>query len=118
MDSIFISEFKVETLIGIYEWELRVPQTIELNLEIGLAGDHAAQSGKIGDTIDYSKVVAAIEQLFRDQHFLLLEKAAEAIADLVLRDFHAPWLRLSIAKPGALRNVKKVGLTIERGSRP
>lgn len=117
MDSIFISEFKVETLIGIYDWERRVAQTIELNLEIGLAGGHAAQSGELADTIDYSRVVAAIEQLFREQHFLLLEKAAEAIAGMVLRDFRAPWLRLSIAKPGALRNVKKVGLTIERGQR-
>ncbi len=117
MDSIFISEMKVETLIGIYEWERKVPQTIQLDLEIGLPGEHAAKSGKITDTIDYSKIVGRIEQLFSEQHFLLLEKAAEAIASIVTGDFKAPWVKVSIAKLGALRNVKRLGVTIERGRR-
>jgi dihydroneopterin aldolase len=117
MDIIFIAELKIETLIGIYEWEKAVPQTIELNLEIGLRGEHAAKSGKIVDTIDYSSVVARIEQLFRDEHFLLLEKAGEAIADTLLREFKAPWVKVSIAKLAPLRNVKKLGVVIERGKR-
>lgn len=117
MDIIFISELKIETLIGIYEWEQKVPQAIELNLEIGLAGEHAAKSGKIGDTIDYSKIVARIEQLFHEQHYALLEKAGTAIAEMIMREFGAPWVKVSIAKLGALRNVKKLGVTIERGKR-
>ena len=117
MDNIFISELKIETRIGIYEWEKKVPQTIQLDLEVGLRGLHAAKSGHIGDTIDYSKIVARIEKLFQDEHFLLLEKAAESIADIILGEFKAPWVRLSIAKLGALRNVKKLGITIERGTR-
>jgi dihydroneopterin aldolase len=117
MDNIFISELKIETQIGIYEWEQKVAQTIQLDLEVGLPGEHAAKSGKIADTIDYSKIVGRIEQLFRDQHFQLLEKAAEAIAEMILHDFGAPWARISIAKLGALRNVKKLGITIERGKR-
>jgi dihydroneopterin aldolase len=117
MDTIFISELKIETRIGIYAWEQTVAQTIQLDLEVGLRGEHAAKSGKIDDTIDYSKIVERIEQLFRDQHFQLLEKAGEAIADMVLGDFKAPWVRISIAKLGALRNVKKLGITIERGKR-
>ncbi|NBR27515.1 MAG: dihydroneopterin aldolase [Betaproteobacteria bacterium] len=117
MDSIFISELKIETRIGIYEWEKKVPQTIQLDIEVGLPGAHAAKSGKIDDTIDYSKIVARIEQLFSDEQFLLLEKAAETIAGIILGEFRAPWVRLSIAKLGALRNVKKLGITIERGKR-
>ena len=117
MDNIFISELKIETRIGIYEWEQKVPQTIQLDLEVGLPGRHAAKSGRIDDTIDYSKIVARIEQLFHDEHFLLLEKAAETIAEIILGEFKAPWVRLSIAKLGALRNVKKLGITIERGKR-
>ena len=92
MDIIFISELKIETLIGIYEWEKTVPQTIELNIEVGLRGEHATKSGKIGDTIDYSRVVGRVEKLFKEQHFLLLEKAGEAIADTVMREFGAPWI--------------------------
>ncbi len=117
MDIIFISELKIETLIGIYEWEKAVPQTIQLDLEVGLRGEHAAKSGKIGDTIDYSRVVGRIEQLFKDEHFLLLEKAGEAIADIIVREFKAPWVKVSIAKLAPLRNVKKLGIVIERGKR-
>lgn len=117
MDIIFISELRIETLIGIYEWEQQVPQTIQLDLEVGLRGEHAAKSGRIGDTIDYSKIVARIEQLFKEQHFMLLEKAGEIIADIVTREFGAPWVKVSIAKLGALRNVKRLGIVIERGKR-
>jgi 7,8-dihydroneopterin aldolase/epimerase/oxygenase len=117
MDIIFISELKISTLIGIYEWEQKVPQTIELNLEIGLPGEHATKSGKIGDTIDYSSIVARIEKLFHDEHYALLEKAGAAIAETIMREFGAPWIKINIAKLGALRNVKKLGVTIERGKR-
>ena len=117
MDIIFISELRIETLIGIYEWEQQVPQTIQLDLEVGLSGQHAARSGRIGDTIDYSKVVERIERLLKEQHFMLLEKAAESIADVVMGEFGAPWIRVSIAKLGALRNVKRLGIVIERGQR-
>jgi 7,8-dihydroneopterin aldolase/epimerase/oxygenase len=117
MDTIFINELRIETLIGIYDWEKQVPQTIQLDIEVGLPGEHAARSGRIGDTIDYSQVVARVEQLFKDKHFLLLEKAGDAIADMIVRDFNAPWVKVSIAKLAPLRNVKKLGVTIERGSR-
>ena len=117
MDIIFIHELRIETLIGIYEWELKAPQTIQLDLEVGLPGGHAAHSGKIGDTIDYSVIVGRIEQLFREQHHLLLEKAGEAIANVIMGEFKAPWVKVSIAKLGALRNVKRLGVTIERGKR-
>lgn len=117
MDIIFINELKIETLIGIYEWEKEVPQKIRLDLEVGLPGEHAAKSGKIGDTIDYSKIVGRIEQLFKEQHFSLLEKAGEAIAEVITREFKAPWVKVSIAKLAPLKNVKRLGVTIERGKR-
>jgi dihydroneopterin aldolase len=117
MDIIFVSELRIETLIGIYDWEKTVPQTIQLDLEVGLRGEHAAKTGKIGDTIDYSRVVGRIEQLFKEQHFLLLEKAGESIADTIMREFKTPWIKVSIAKLAPLRNVKKLGVVIERGAR-
>ena len=117
MDTIFISELRIETLIGIYEWEKKVPQTIQLDIEVGLPGAHASHSGRIGDTIDYSRVVARVEQLFAEKHFLLLEKAGDAVADLITREFHAPWIKVSIAKLAPLKSVKRLGVTIERGQR-
>jgi 7,8-dihydroneopterin aldolase/epimerase/oxygenase len=117
MDTIFIRELRIETRIGIYAREKQAPQMIELDLEIGLRGEHAAHSDRIEDTIDYAEVVADIRRLFAEQHFDLLEHAAESIAQRVINDFKAPWLRITIAKLAPLAGVKKLGVTIERGKR-
>ncbi len=117
MDTIFISELRVETRIGIYAQEMQAAQIIQLDLEIGLRGKHAADSNRIEDTIDYAMVVMAIRRLFAEQHFSLLEHAAESIANMVMQDFKAPWLRVSIAKLAPLAGVKKLGVSIERGTK-
>ena len=114
MDIIFIQDFRVETLIGIYEWERRVPQTIQLDIEIGNPGSLAATTDNIDDTVDYGAVVNRIEETLKQRHFLLLERLAEHIADLILGEFKAPWVKVSVAKLQLLRSVKKLGVTIER----
>jgi dihydroneopterin aldolase len=116
VDTIFISDFRLEILIGVYEWERRVPQTVQLDLEIALP-PREKRSDRIGDTIDYAKVVSRIEQSLADDRFLLVEALAEHIAQLVLTEFGAPWIRTSVTKLGALKGVKRLGVTIERGSR-
>jgi dihydroneopterin aldolase len=115
MDTIFISELRIDTRIGIYEREKQVAQTIQLDLEIGLRGEHAAHSDRIEDTIDYAEVVADIRRLFAERHFALLEHAAELIAERIINDFKAPWLRVTIAKLSPLAGVRRLGVTIERG---
>jgi dihydroneopterin aldolase len=116
MDTIFISDFRLEMLIGVYEWERRVPQTVQLDLEIGLP-PQAKRSDKIGETIDYSKVVARVQQSLAENRFLLVEALAEHIAQLIMREFGAPWIRASVTKLAALKGVKRLGVTIERGNR-
>ena len=118
MDIIFINDFRLEILIGIYEWERRIPQTVQFDLEIGIPPSHGPRTDRIGETIDYSKVVARIEQTLREQHFLLLERLSEHVAQLVLTEFGAPWIKVSVNKIAALRNVKRLGVTIERGTKP
>ena len=117
MDIIFISELRIETLIGVYEWEKRAPQTIQLDVEVGLPGRHGLRSNQLRDTIDYAGIVTRIEQLFRDEHFPLLENAADAVAGAIQEEFGAPWVKVAIANLAPLRNVKRLGVVIERGSR-
>ena len=116
MDIIFISDFRIDMLIGVNEWERRVPQTVQLDLEIGLP-PRERRSDRIGDTIDYSKVVARIEQTVRANRFLLVEALAEHIAQLVMSEFGSPWVKASVTKLGAIRAVKRLGITVERGTR-
>ena len=117
MDIIFISELRLSIKLGIYDWEKVAPQTVQFDLEIGLPSARAAQTNAIDDTIDYAKVVARIEALTRDTHFPLVEKLTEDIAQIITGEFKAPWVKVSVAKLGALKNVKRLGVTIERGQR-
>jgi dihydroneopterin aldolase len=116
LDIIFISDFRLEILVGVYEWERRVPQTVQLDIEIGLP-PRPKRSDRIGDTIDYAKVVARVAASLAENRFLLIEALAEHVADIVLNEFGAPWVRASVTKLGALKGVKRLGVTIERGSR-
>lgn len=115
MDIIFLRELKVETLIGVYEWEKRVPQTLQLDLEIALPNSRAGQSDNIADALDYADIVSHIQGVLGSRHFNLLEALAEHIAQILLNDFKAPWIKLSVAKMNAIRGSRMVGVTIERG---
>ena len=114
MDTIFIREFRVEAWVGIYEWETQRAQTLELDVEIGIPGPQVGQSDDIAHTVHYGKVVERITQELADRRFKLLEALAEHLCAVITGEFHAPWVRLSVAKLGHIRGVRKVGVTIER----
>lgn len=117
MDIIFLSEFRAETIIGIYPWEREIPQTIQLDLEIGLPHSKAGISDDVADTIDYGKVVERIQQTLVEKHFSLVEALAEYLAKLVMEEFGSPWIKISITKLNMVRGVKRLGITIERGEK-
>ena len=115
MDIIFLRDLKVVTLIGIYEWEKRVPQTLQFDLDIALPDSHACQTDDIKDALNYADIVRRIQSELASRHFSLLEALAEHIAQILLNDFKAPWVKISIAKLNAIRGSKMVGVSIERG---
>jgi dihydroneopterin aldolase len=117
MDTIFITQLRLDALIGIYAWEHEVPQTIELDLEIAVDARRCARSGKIGDTVDYAKVVSRIKAALANRHFALIEKLAEELAVCIMGEFGTPWIRISVAKLAPIRGVRKLGITIERGKK-
>jgi len=114
MDTIFIRELRADAWIGIYEWEKLRPQTLDFNLDIGLDTHRAGESDNIRDTVDYGKVVERIRADLKDQHFKLLEALAEHISQVILHDFQAQWVQVSVAKIAHMRGVKLVGVTISR----
>lgn len=114
MDTIFIREFRAEAWIGVYAWEKLSPQVLELDLTLGLDTHAAGASDDIGDTVDYGAVIERIRTDLKDRHFNLLEALAEHVAQVMIRDFRAPWVKVSVAKIAHLRGVKQVGVTIAR----
>ncbi|SIT49086.1 Dihydroneopterin aldolase [Paraburkholderia piptadeniae] len=117
MDLIFIEGFQGNTVIGIDPDELTTLQPVRIDLWAGVPHSHACDTDRIGDTIDYSKVHAALERLLAMHKMQLLEALAESIAQMLLADFGAHWVRVSLAKPDKFANVRAVGVVIERTAR-
>jgi len=117
MDIIFLSEVKVQTKLGVPEWERMVEQTIILDIEIAMPNSSSCQTDDITDTIDYGIVVVRIRQTLAERSFKLVEALAEHICQIILTEFGAPWVKIKVAKPGILLGLKALGVVIERGSK-
>ena len=118
MNTIFIADLKVETRIGVYDWEQRLKQPLLLNLEIEPPSPAAFASDSFSDALDYAAVVERLKMFLSDHPHSLLERLAEEVAALILREFGAPWVRVQLAKISALPGVRQLGVRIERGTRP
>lgn len=115
MDIIFLEQVKVQTKLGVPEWERIVPQTIILDIEIGYDLTNACKSDAITDTIDYGAVVSRIRETLTEHSFKLVEALAEHICQLILNEFDALSVRVKVAKPAILPGLKALGVVIERG---
>ena len=116
MDIVFINDLRIETIIGIYDWERKVKQTISLDLEMGADIRKSAETDAIEDTLNYKAVAKRLIAFVGESEYQLVETLAEKITDIVLTEFSVPWVKLTVHKPGAVRGSRDVGVIIERGS--
>lgn len=117
MDIVYIKNLSVETVIGIYDWERKIRQTVTLDLDMGTDIRRAAASEAIENTLNYKTVSDRLTAFIEQSEFQLVETMAEEIAQLCLSEFPIPWLRLRLGKPGAIPSASDVGVIIERGER-
>ena len=118
MDIVFIHDLQIDTVIGIYDWERKIRQTISLDIEMATDISKAAKSDDIEDTLSYKTVAKRLIEFIEQSEFELVEALAEKICSIVMQEFSVPWVKLTLHKPGAVRGSKSVGVIIERGSRP
>ncbi len=114
MDTIFLNEVKVQTKLGVPEWERMVEQSIILDIEIGYDLSKACKSDDVSDTIDYGAVVNRIRETLKDNSFQLVEALAEHLCQLILNEFNALDVKVKVAKPAILPGLKALGVIIER----
>ncbi len=117
MDLVLIEGLEVRTVIGIYDWEREIRQTVRLDLEMAWDISKAGRTDNIEDTLDYKAVSKSLIDFVEASEFGLIEALAEACARIVMDDFKVPWLRLKMSKPGAVRGSENVAVLIERGSK-
>lgn len=117
MDIIYLRDLRIETVIGIFDWERATRQTVSIDLEMGADIRKAADTDSIDDTLDYKAVAKRIIDFVSASEFQLVETLSERIAEIVIGEFDVPWVRLRLSKPGAIRGAQDVGIVIERGSK-
>ena len=116
MDRIFLRDLRVEAVIGIWEWEQRIRQTVSIDLEMATDARAAAATDSVESTLNYRDVAKRVQAFIADARFHLVESLAESVAQLIIEEFKVPWIRVSIAKPGAIRSAGEVGIVIERNA--
>lgn len=118
MDKIFLEELRIETIIGIWEWERKIRQTVIIDLEMSADIARAAATDEVADTLNYKSVAKRIQAFVGESKFQLVETLAERIAGIIREEFDVAWVRVKVHKPGAIRGSKDVGIEIERGEMP
>ena len=113
-DRVFIEALEIECLIGIYDWERTVRQSVVLDIEMAFDNRLPAGSDAIEDTLDYKAVSKRLMQFIGDSSYGFVETLAEQCATIILNELNVNWLRLKLAKPGAVRGARSVGVIIER----
>jgi dihydroneopterin aldolase len=114
-DKIFIHALKTETIVGIFDWERQVKQTVVLDIEFSADIRKAALTDSIDDTLNYKGVAKRVLGFIEESSFHLVETLAEHVAMLILAEFGVSWVRIALSKPGAIRSSRDVGVMLERG---
>ncbi len=118
MDIIYISDLRIDTIIGVYDWERRTTQTLILDIEMSADIARAAATDRIEDTVNYKAVTKRLISFVQQSEYQLVETLAERITDILLQEFALSWCRLKLNKKGAVRGVRDVGIIIERSKKP
>jgi dihydroneopterin aldolase len=117
MDIVFLRDLRIDTVIGIYDWEREIKQTVVLDLEMASDVRKAAASERIEDALNYKAVAKRMIQFVGESRFQLVETLAERCAEIILSEFGVFWVRLSVNKIGAVTGARDVGVLIERGTK-
>ncbi|RMO95373.1 Dihydroneopterin aldolase [Pseudomonas syringae pv. philadelphi] len=117
LDRVFIEGLEVDTVIGAYDWERGIRQCLRLDLSFAWDNRPAAAEDDLSKALDYASVSARIQAFAEQAQFQLVETFAERLAEVLMSEFHIPWLRLKLTKPGAVAAASGVGVEIERGCR-
>ncbi|ELV3464523.1 bifunctional dihydroneopterin aldolase/7,8-dihydroneopterin epimerase [Enterobacter asburiae] len=116
MDIVFIEQLSIITTIGVYDWEQTIEQKLVFDIEMGWDNRKSAKSDDVNDCLSYADISETVIAHVEGQRFALVERVAEEVAELLLKKFNSPWVRIKLSKPGAVARAANVGVIIERGT--
>lgn len=113
-DKVIIEGLKVETVIGIYDWERAITQPLFFDVIMDACHLKAAETDDVADVINYQAVCERINSVCQQTQAQLLERLAQVVADMILAEFNVDKVFVKIMKPTAINQAKAVGVQIER----
>ena len=113
-DKVYVRELVLSCRIGVTEAERAEKQRVIVDLTLELDLSQAGKSDRLQDTLDYRLVQRQVTDLVAGSSFCLLERLAQAIADLCLGFPRVRAVRVRVDKPGALPLADSTGVEIER----
>ena len=114
MDKIFLNDLRIDTVIGIYDWEREIQQTLTFDLEMDWDIRAAAASEDIHHTLDYDAIAKTLVQFVSNSRYQLIETLAEDACQLLLTRFPIPKLKMTLSKPVAIHGQNIARIVIER----
>lgn len=116
-DIVFIHDLQIDCVIGVFDWERKIKQTLSFDIEMAADTTKAAVSDDLEDALDYKEVAKRVIARVESNQDLLVEKLANDVIDMIRADFSVGWVRLKLQKLGAVTGSKSVGVILERGQR-
>lgn len=116
MDLVFIRDLRIDTIVGAYDWERQIKQTLVFDIDMATDIHRAAASDDLQFAVNYHAVSLRVSAYVEAHHTALIETLAEDVAALIRTEFNVPWVRLQLTKPNAVLGARAVGVIIERGN--
>lgn len=115
MDRIFIEELTVFAQIGVYDWEQQIKQKLVFDLEMAWDCKQAAETDDVAYCLNYAEVSQVIIDCVESKPFLLIERVAYEVAELLESRYQLQGLKIKLSKPKAVAQARNVGVLIIRG---
>jgi FolB domain-containing protein len=117
LDRIHIRDLALRCIVGVYPEERREKQDVTINITLHADLRRACKSDRLDDTVDYKQIKKGVVALVEASRFQLVERLAQAVADLCLRDRRVRRVDVRVEKPAALRFARTVDVEISRSRR-
>lgn len=109
-----ITNLRLRTIVGIYEWEKKTQQDIIINVELEFDGSEAVRTDNIQYSVDYKKINKDIINTVEKRGYNLIERICGDVSEIVMSNDKVQRVRVRVDKPGALRFTDSVSVEITR----
>lgn len=115
-DAVHIRQLEVRCVIGTYPHERTKKQSVYFDIDLPCDAARPAKNDDLRQALDYDRLTRRLREFAGMTKFFLIETLADRAADLIVREFGVRQVRITIWKPGAIKDCGNVGVSVLRKS--